>query len=116
MCNIKTLQYQVDGLSGLSCLSISACPKLETFLGLENMDSLRMLMIDQCDSLTALPVLALEGLTSLTCLFIDNCSKLRLFSEVMQHLTVLQNFVTSDVLRYKIFHRVCNIWMLSTVC
>ncbi|GMP86292.1 hypothetical protein CsSME_00039117 [Camellia sinensis var. sinensis] len=81
----------LQNLKALESLHLHDCPELENLSGLENLNSLQILEIDRCYSLTSLPVQALQGLTSLTFLQIRRCPGIQSFPEGVQHLNALRD-------------------------
>ncbi|KAK8700218.1 hypothetical protein V6N13_018619 [Hibiscus sabdariffa] len=87
---LKSSSVLLDNLSSLKCLILHHCSQLESLpRGLQNLSCLETLRLYGCESLISLAVNGLQDLSSLSSLEIQSCGKLTSLPESIQHLSSL---------------------------
>ncbi|GMJ13630.1 hypothetical protein like AT3G14470 [Hibiscus trionum] len=87
--SLKSSSDLLDNLSSLKCLLLQRCSQLESLpTGLQNLSCLETLSLFQCEKLTSLPE-SIQHLSSLRFLRIGFCERLSCLPNEIQHLTSL---------------------------
>ncbi|KAK8626938.1 hypothetical protein V6N13_134567 [Hibiscus sabdariffa] len=88
--SLKSSSVLLDNLYSLKCLILHRCSQLESLpRGLQNLSCLETLRLYGCESLVSLAVNGLQDLSSLSSLEIQSCGKLTSLPESIQHLSSL---------------------------